>query len=333
MRAMLVYEPKPIEQSPLVLEELPAPEPGKGEVRIRVKACGVCRTDLHVVEGDLPPVTTPVIPGHEIVGIVDRLGGGASRFKIGDRVGIAWLRHTCGSCRYCSADRENLCESARFTGYHAHGGYAEYALVAENYAYLLPPPFSDAEATPLLCAGIVSFHAMRRSRIKPGERLGIYGFGSSAHIIMQIALQWGCRVFVATRGEEHKAMAKQMGAAWVGGVQDQLPEKVDSSIIFAPAGELVPVALKSLRKGGTLALAGIYMTDIPSMNYEQHLFYEREVRSVTANTRRDGIDFLKEAAAIPIKPQVTTFPLEEANRVLQIVKGKGLRGTAVLVME
>ena len=329
---MLLYEPKPIEVSPLVLEEIADPVPGKGEVRIKVKACGVCRTDLHVVEGDLPPVTLPIIPGHEIVGIVERLGDGASRFQMGQRVGIAWLRHTCGSCVYCRAGQENLCEDARFTGYHAHGGYAEYAVVPEAFAYPLPEVFSDAEAAPLLCAGIVSFHAMRRSRIKPGERLGIYGFGSSAHIIMQVARHWGCPVFVATRGEEHQALAYEMGAAWVGDVGEALPEKVDSAIIFAPAGDLVPAALQSLRKGGTLALAGIYMSDIPSLNYEQHLFYERDVRSVTANTRRDGADFLNEAAAIPIKPQVTTFPLEDANRVLQIVKGKGLKGTAVLVM-
>jgi propanol-preferring alcohol dehydrogenase len=330
---MLLYEPQLIEHSPLVLEEISEPEPGRGEVRIKVKACGVCRTDLHVAEGELPPVTSPIVPGHEIVGIVDRLGEGSSRFQVGDRVGVAWLRHTCGCCVYCNADQENLCESAWFTGYHAHGGYAEYAVVPEDFAYALPEVFSDAEATPLLCAGIVSFHAMRRSRIKPGGRLGIYGFGSSAHIIMQVALHWGCKVFVATRGKDHKAMAREMGAAWVGGVQEPFPEKVDSSIIFAPAGELVPHALESLRKGGTLALAGIYMSDIPAMQYEQHLFYERDLRSVTANTRRDGIDFLEEAAAIPIKPQVTTFPLEQANEVLQMVKGKGFKGTAVLVME
>jgi len=329
---MVLHKPQLIEQSPLVLEEIPAPEPAKDEVRIKVKACGVCRTDLHVAEGELPPVTSPIIPGHEIVGIVDRLGEGASRFQISDRVGVAWLRHTCGCCVYCNAHQENLCESARFTGYHAHGGYAEYAVVPEAFAYALPAIFSDAEATPLLCAGIVSFHALRRSRIKPGERLGVYGFGSSAHIIMQVALHWGCTVFVATRSDEHKAMAHQMGAAWVGDVCDAFPEKVDSSIIFAPAGELVPLALESLRKGGTLALAGIYMTDIPSMQYERHLFYERDLRSVTANTRQDGIDFLNEAAAIPIRPQVTTFPLDQANEVLQMVKGKGLKGTAVLMM-
>jgi len=330
---MLVHKRKPVEESPLAMKEIPDPEPGKKEVRVKVKACGVCRTDLHVVEGELPPAKTPVIPGHEIVGIVDRLGEEASRFKIGDRIGIAWLRHTCGTCVYCRAHQENLCENSLFTGYHADGGYAEYAVAPEDYAYPMPEIFSHAEATPLLCAGIVSFHALRRSRIKPEERLGIYGFGSSAHIIMQVALHWGCSVYVATRGEEHKQMAKKMGAAWGGDVYDEFPEKMDSSIIFAPAGELVPPAMQSLRKGGTLALAGIYMTPIPSMDYEKYLFYERDLRSVTANTRQDGIDFLKEAATIPIKPQVTTFPLEDANKVLQILKGKGLQGTGVLVME
>ncbi len=332
MKAMVLYERKPVEEDPLILKEVNNPEPKKGEVRIKVKACGVCRTDLHVVEGELPPVRTPIIPGHEIVGIVDLLGEGVSRFKIGDRIGIAWLRHTCGTCVYCQANQENLCESALFTGYHADGGYAEYAVVPEDYAYPIPEIFSDEEATPLLCAGIVSFHALRRSRIRPGERLGIYGFGSSAHIIMQVALHWGCKVFVATRGKEHKKMAKEMGAVWVGDVYEEFPEKMDSSIIFAPAGELVPHALCSLRKGGTLALAGIYMTSIPSLDYEKHIFYERDLRTVTANTRQDGIDFLKEAAEIPIKPKIIPFPLEEANTVLKTLKGKGLKGTGVLVM-
>jgi propanol-preferring alcohol dehydrogenase len=333
MKAMVLYERKPIEESPLVLKEIIDPEPGKGEVRVKIKACGVCRTDLHVIEGELPPAKTPIIPGHEIVGIVDRLGEGSSRFKIGDRIGIAWLRHTCGTCIYCQANQENLCENSFFTGYHADGGYAEYAVVPQDFAYPIPEIFSDSEATPLLCAGIVSFHALRRSRIKPGERLGLYGFGSSAHIIMQVALHWGCKTFVATRGEEHKKLAKEMGAVWVGDVYAEFPEKMDSSIIFAPAGELVPPALHSLRKGGTLALGGIYMTPIPSLDYEKYIFYERDLRSVTANTRQDGIDFLKEASEIPIKPTITTFPLEEANTVLQIIKGKGLKGTGVLIME
>ena len=329
---MILYERKPVEECPLMLKQVSEPEPGKKEVRVKGKACGACRTDLHVVEGELPPAKTPIIPGHEIVGIVDCLGEEASRFKIGDRIGIAWLRHTCGTCVYCQASQENLCENSLFTGYHADGGYAEYAVVPEDFAYPIPEIFSDAEAAPLLCAGIVSFHALRRSRIKPGERLGIYGFGSSAHIIMQVALHWGCKVFVATRGEEHKNLAKEMGAVWVGDVYDDFPEKMDSAIIFAPAGKLVPPALRSLRMGGTLALAGIYMTPIPSLDYEKHLFYERDLRSVTANTRQDGIDFLKEAAKIPIKPTITTFSLEEANRVLQIIKGKGLKGTAVLIL-
>jgi propanol-preferring alcohol dehydrogenase len=248
----------------------------------------------------------------------------------GDRVGIAWLRETCGRCKFCPAGRENLCESARFTGYHADGGYAEFAVVREDFAYRLPAVFDDAAATPLLCAGIIGYRALNRSDLAPGGKLAIYGFGSSAHVVIQIALHRGCEVYVVTRGERHRQLARDMGAAWVGEDAGQMPAKVDSAILFAPAGELVPAALAALEKGGTLALAGIHLSDVGPLNYERHLFYERNLRSVTANTRRDGYELLEEAAGIPLRPRVTTFPLEEANLALQRLKNDLINGTGVL---
>jgi alcohol dehydrogenase, propanol-preferring len=331
MRAMVLDRIAPVTESPLAWREVATPEPGPGEVRLRVRACGLCRTDLHVIEGDLPPQRQPLIPGHQVVGVVDALGPGASRFRPGERVGVAWLRHTCGTCGYCDAGQENLCEAARFTGYHADGGYAEYAVVPEAFAYAIPPVFGDAEAAPLLCAGIIGFRSLRRSAIRPGGRLALYGFGSSAHIVIQIARHWGCAVFVSTRGEGHRALARSLGAAWVGETFDPPPVKVDSAIVFAPAGELVPVALRALRKGGTLALAGITMSQVPALDYEECLFYERDVRSVTANTRADGEELLRVAAAIPLRPQVTTFPLAAANEGLQRLKRDAIDGTGVLI--
>ena len=331
MRAMLLDRQAPVGTGPLVLRDVPVPEPGSGEVRVRVRACGVCRTDLHVIEGDLPPRRLPLIPGHQVVGVVEALGPGASRFRPNDRVGIAWLRHTCGACPYCRAGRENLCESSRFTGYHADGGYAEYAVVPEAFAYAIPAAFGDAEATPLLCAGIIGYRALRRSDVPRGGRLGLWGFGSSAHVTIQVARAWGCEVYVATRGEKHQALAREMGATWVGGAADPLPVRVDGGILFAPVGDLVPVALQSIDKGGTLAVAGIHLTDIPGLVYERDLFYERNLRSVTANTLADGEELLREAAAIPLRPRVTTFPLEEANRALQLLKTDQINGAGVLL--
>ena len=330
MKAAVVDAQAPVATSPLHLRDLPDPEPGLGEVRVRVLACGVCRTDLHVIEGDLPPHKLPVVPGHQVVGIVDRLGPGTARFKPGDRIGIAWLRHTDGTCTYCRSGRENLCEAQRFTGYDADGGYAEYAVVPEAFAYAIPDGFGDAEATPLLCAGIIGYRALQRSETPHGGKLGIWGFGSSAHITIQVALARGCEVFVATRGEKHQALARELGAAWVGGAADSMPVKVDGGILFAPAGELVPVALRSIDKGGTLAVAGIWLSDIPPISYERELFYERNLRSVTANTRKDGEAMLAEAAAVRLRPRVTEFPLAEANRVLQLAREDRLSGTAVL---
>jgi len=330
MKAMVVTTPAPIEQKPLELVELPIPPPGPGEILVRITACGVCRTDLHVVEGDLPPVRPRVVPGHQVVGRVEACGGGATRFRLGERVGIAWLRQTCGTCAYCASGRENLCPEARFTGYHADGGYAEFAVVPERFAYRIPEPVGDAEATPLLCAGIIGYRALRRAEVRPGCRLGLYGFGSSAHIAIQVARHWRCEVYVMTRDEKHRELARQLGAVWVGSAREKPPVPLDSAILFAPAGELVPPALEALDRGGTLAIAGIYLTDVPTLNYERHLFYEKNLRSVTANTRSDGEELLAIAAEIPIRPHTEVFPLEDANEVLRRLKVDGLQGTGVL---
>jgi propanol-preferring alcohol dehydrogenase len=267
-----------------------------------------------------------------VVGVVDLVGSEVSRFKLGDRVGIAWLRGTCGGCEYCKDGKENLCEDSRFTGYHEDGGFAEYAVVNEGFAYHIPDVFTDEEATPLLCAGIIGYRALKRSRLQKGERLGIYGFGSSAHIVIQIALHWGCEVYVCSRGERHQKLARKMGATWVGDAKERIPVGLDSAIVFAPAGELVPLALHALKKGGTLALAGIYMSPIPSMDYKEYLFYERDLRSVTSNTREDGRELLREAAKIPIRPKTQVFPLEEANKALRLLKEDKISGSGVLCL-
>ena len=330
MHAMVLAEQGPIEQSPLRWTERADPEPGEAEVRVRVRCCAICRTDLHVIEGDLPAHRLPIIPGHQIVGVVDRVGPGCTRLEVGERVGIAWLRGTCGRCGWCQQERENLCPETRFTGYHEHGGFADYAVVPEAFAYLIPEGFTDVHAAPLLCAGIIGYRALRQAAPPAGARLALYGFGSSAHVVMQLALHRGYEVYVVTRGEAHRELARQMGAAWVGASADQMPVRADSAIIFAPAGELVPPALAALDRGGTLALAGIYMSDIPRLDYQQHLFYERQVRSVTCNTRADGRSLLAEAAEVPIRPHVTTYPLSQANEALQDLKADRLSGTGVL---
>ena len=338
MKAMLLRCIGPIDSAPLESVELPMPEPAAGEVRIRVRCCAVCRTDLHVIEGDLPQQKMPIIPGHQIVGVIDKLGPplAASQsetpLQLGQRVGVAWLRHTCGQCGFCEKGKENLCESARFTGYHADGGYAEYALAPAAFCYELPEAFSDIEAAPLLCSGIIGYRALRRCNLPPGGRLALYGFGSSAHVVIQIAISRGCEVYVVTRGKNHRELARRMGAVWVGEDAAQMPVKVDSAIMFAPAGELVLPALESLNKGGTLSLAGIYMTPIPQMDYERYVFYERDIHSVTCNTRQDGRELLAEAAAIPIRPHTTIYPLADANRALQDLKNDRISGTGVLTI-
>ena len=332
MNAMVLTEIAPIETSPLQLTKQPEPRPAEREVRLKVHCCAICRTDLHVIEGELPQMTLPIIPGHQIVGIVDALGPGCHRLRIGQRVGVAWLRHTCSTCHFCRRKRENLCESSRFTGYHHDGGYAEYAVVPEDFAYEIPEVFTDADAAPLLCAGIIGYRALKRCNLPDGGRLALYGFGSSAHVLIQIARHRGCEVYVVSRTENHRALAVQMGAIWAGAQAADMPVKTDSAIIFAPAGPIVPQALEALEKGGTLALGGIYMTDVPQMQYERHLFYERDVHSVTANTREDGRELLVEAAEIPIRPHVTQYPLAEANRALQDLKADRINGTGILMV-
>jgi propanol-preferring alcohol dehydrogenase len=298
---------------------------------VRVVACGVCRTDLHLAEGDLPVHRPQTTPGHEIVGRVDALGDGASRFAVGDRIGIAWLRGTCGRCRFCRRGAENLCPYATFTGWDADGGYAEYATVSEGYAYRLPDRFSDPEAAPLLCAGIVGYRALLRAQLPAGGRLGIYGFGASAHIAAQVAIAQGAQVHVLTRGDEARKLATSLGAASVGGAYDEPPEPLDGAVLFAPVGELVPVALAALDRGGTLSIAGIHLSDIPALNYEHHLFYERTVQSVTANTRADGEEFLRLADRLGVTVSVTPFPLDQADTALQTLASGGMRGAGVLL--
>ena len=332
MRAWVVRAPGPADTGPLALVERADPEPGAGEVRVRVQVCGVCRTDLHLAEGDLPAKQPDVVPGHEIVGIVDALGEGANRFAIGDRIGIAWLRRTCGSCRFCSRGDENLCVAPQFTGWDADGGYADHAVVDERYAYALPAGFSDEEAAPLLCAGIIGYRALRRASLPAGGRLGIYGFGASAHLAAQIALAEGATVHVLTRSERARRLALDLGAASAGDTFDQPPEPLDAAILFAPAGEIVPVALQALDRGGTLSIAGIHLTDIPSLRYSDHLFQERQLRSVTANTRGDGEELLAIAARIGIRVETVRYPLEEADRALRDLSHDRVTGAAVLTV-
>jgi propanol-preferring alcohol dehydrogenase len=318
-----------VKTNPLEYGEVPAPEPAADEVLVRVRACGVCRTDLHVVEGELPPRKSPVIPGHQIVGVIEKMGERARRFRTGDRVGIAWLHSTCGACEFCRSGKENLCERATFTGYTDDGGYAEYTVAPEAFVYPVPASFADLDAAPLLCAGIIGFRSLRLSGIEQGGRLGLYGFGAAAHLAIQVARHWGAEVYAFTRGVEHRKLALELGAAWAGDSSDTPPSPLDSAIIFAPAGGLVPAALRVLKKGATLALAGIHMSPIPEMDYSL-LYHERVVRSVANNTRQDGEDFLRVAAAIPIRTKVQVFPLEEANHALNALKDDQVRGAAVI---
>lgn len=332
MHAMRLDHQAPIEEAPLRPTDAPEPNPAPRQIRVRVHVCGICRTDLHVIEGDLALVRRPIIPGHQIVGVVDRVGPGCRRFKVGDRVGIAWLRETDGVCDFCRRGDENLCPASSYTGWHEDGGYAELALVREDFAYAIPDAFADDEAAPLLCAGIIGYRALLRSRVPDGGRLGIFGFGSSAHITMQIALARRCEVFVSTRGAEHRRLARELGASWVGEADALPPAPLDSAIVFAPAGEIVPRALASLRKGGTVSLAGIHMSPVPEMSYEPHLFHEKTLTSVEANTRRDGEELLRIAAEIPIRPRRRLFGLADANRALATLKHDGIDGTGVLVV-
>ncbi len=331
MRAWVVERPGPIDGTPLRLVDLRKPDPGPGEIRVAVRACGVCRTDLHLAEGDLPPRRRGVVPGHEVVGVVDAVGPGVTRFDVGDRVGIAWLRHTCGTCRFCRRGDENLCLSPRFTGWDDDGGYAESAVVDADYAYAIPTPFGDEEAAPLLCAGIIGYRALRRAQLPPGGRLGIYGFGASAHLAAQVALAQGATVHVLTRSAKARELALALGVASAGDAADAPPEPLDAAILFAPVGTLVPVALAALDRGGTLAVAGIHLSDIPILRYGDHLFEERTLRSVTANTRGDGQEFLELAAEIPVRVTTSPYPLDQADRALADLAHDRVDGAAVLL--
>ncbi len=329
MKACVLPKPARIETSPLVYGEVPAPQPAQGEVLVRIHYCGVCRTDLHVIEGELPPIKSPVIPGHQVVGEVEGLGENAHRFRVGARVGIAWLNHTDGVCEYCRSGAENLCDNPAFTGYTVDGGYAEYIVAPEDFVYPLPGAFPGEQAAPLLCAGIIGFRSLRLSGIKPGGRLGFYGFGAAAHVAIQVARHWNVEVYACTRDVRHQRLALELGAKWAGGTFAEPPVKLDAAIVFAPAGEIVPAALKALRKGGELVLGGIHMSPIPSFDYDL-LYQERIIRSVANNTRRDGEDFLRVAAEIPIRSHVQLFSLREANRALNALKNDAIPGAAVL---
>ena len=325
MRAMLLDRPR----TPLRADELPDPEPGPGHIRVTVAACGVCRTDLHIVDGELPDPKLPVVPGHQAVGRVAAVGAGSERFSPGDRVGVPWLGWTCGECRYCLSGRENLCPRARFTGYHLDGGYAEALVADERYCLPVPGDYRDAEAAPLLCAGLIGFRALRLCG--EAERLGFFGFGSSAHILCQVAVHQGRRVFAFTRegDEEGQAFARDLGAEWAGSSTERPPEELDGAIVFAPVGALVPVALRACAPGAAVVCAGIHMSDIPAFPYEI-LWGERQVRSVANLTRRDGEEFLALAPVVPIRTSVSSYPLSEANAALDDLRAGRVSGAAVL---
>jgi propanol-preferring alcohol dehydrogenase len=331
MDAWAVGVPGPMATGPLVAVARPRPEPGPSEIRVRVSTCGVCRTDLHLAEGDLAPRHPGTVPGHEVVGVVDALGPGCRRFEVGERAGIAWLRATCGRCRWCRRGRENLCVAPRFTGWDADGGYAAYAVVDEAYAYRLPPRYDDEHAAPLLCAGIIGYRALRRAELPPGGRLGVYGFGASAHLAAQVALAEGATVHVLTRSEAARRQALELGAASAGPADGMPPEPLDAAVLFAPAGDLVLPALAALDRGGTLAVAGIHLSDIPVLDYQRHLFLEKQLRSVTANTRADGEEFLRIAERVGLDVRTTPYPFEAADRALADLAADRVTGAAVLV--
>ncbi len=330
MLAQVLKKPAPAEDEPLVLEEVPVPEPGPGLVRIRVNVNGVCRTDLHTVEGELELPKLPLIPGHQIVGTIDQPGEGVTSFKKGDRVGVSWLHRACGACFYCKSGLENLCEDGRFTGLHTDGGYAQYTLAPADFIHSLPGGYPDLQVAPLLCAGVIGYRSLRLADIKPGERVGLFGFGASAHISMQICIHWGCEVYVFTRSENHRKLARKIGAAWVGGVEDRTPGPIDRAVIFAPAGNIVPAALGLLRPAGTLAINAVYMSPIPQMEYKELLYHERTIRSVANSTRRDAGELLELAPKIPIRTEVEAFPLKDANRVLKMLKQSKIKASAAL---
>ena len=329
---MVLKEISPIEKEPLKMRELPDPVPGLKEILVKISACGVCHTELDEIEGRLPP-KLPMVLGHQIVGRVGKLGPGVTKFNLGDRVGIAWINSACGKCCFCQEGTENLCSGFRGTGCHANGGYAQYTVVSEDFAYIIPNRFSDAEATPLMCAGAIGYRDLKLSGIKKGQTLGLFGFGASAHIVIQTAKYWGCEIFVFTRSEGHRNLAKKLGASWTGGPEDEPPQKLHCAIDFTPVGETVPHALRVLEKGGRLVLAVIRKRNlIPPLDYAQLLWDEREIKSVANITRRDVQEFLPLAAEIPILPEVQEFKLEEANQALILLKQGKIQGAGVLRM-
>jgi propanol-preferring alcohol dehydrogenase len=329
MKACFLRTPAAIETNPLEYGEFPKPVPAAGEALIRVEVCGVCRTDLHVIEGELTAKRSPVIPGHQVVGHVAARGTGAERLLLGARVGVAWLHRTDQSCEYCKRGEENLCDHPEFTGYTVNGGYAEYLVAPENFVYPLPEKLSAELAAPLLCAGIIGYRCLRLSGVKAGAKLGLYGFGAAGHVAIQVARYWGVEVYASTRDARHRKLASELGAVWTGGTLEAPPEKLDAAIVFAPAGEIVPAALAALRKGGRLILGGIHMSDIPRFPYSL-LYQERMIRTVANNTRQDGEEFLRLAAEIPVHTHVQMFPLADANRALNALKNDAIPGAAVL---
>ncbi len=329
MRGLVLKAPAPIESRPLEARELPVPEPTGSLIRIRVRACGLCRTDLHEIEGELPLPRLPLVPGHQIAGTVDALGPVARRFRAGERVGLAWLQEACGACEFCGRGDENLCELARFTGYHSDGGYAEFVLAPEAFCFKIPESRSDVQAAPLLCAGIIGYRALKMTGPRPGETLGLFGFGASAHIALQVARDMGLEAWVFTRGQEHRELARSLGASWTGTIEEEPPGLLDRAVAFAPAGALIPAALSRLKRGGTLALAGIHLDRIPEMPYSL-LYGERVLRSVTAATRRDAEELLSLAERVPVKIEAEVFSLEEAGEALIRLKAGSIRGAAVL---
>lgn len=333
MKAMVLRNQASINSSPLCMEEWDIPEPKEKELLVKINCCAICRTDLHIIEGELSPQRLPIIPGHQIVGIVKKTGGKCTKYKKGDKVGIAWLRKTCGACFLCRNEKENLCENSCYTGYHEHGGYAEYTVVHEDYAYPLPQDMDDIKIAPLLCAGIIGYRAWKKSEIKKGQTIALYGFGASAHIILQIAKAKGATVYVLSRKENHQKLAIELGADWTNNDPSKMPDLPDASIIFAPNGNLIPPALYYLKKGGKLVLAGIYMSDTPPLEYEKHLFYEKQIISVSANTRSDGQELFSEIKKIPINIHIEKTTLENTNQILQKLKKGTLNGSGVVVIE
>lgn len=330
MRAIRLHCPQPIESAPLCAADVPEPKADKGLVRIRVQACGVCHTDLHTVEGDIAPPGYPITPGHQVIGVVDQVGREATAWQVGDRAGVPWLYRACGRCAFCQRGEENLCPRAEFTGFNVDGGYAEFMLADARFALPIPPGLKDEEAAPLLCAGIIGYRSLRKADLHPGERLGLVGFGASAHLAIQIARHWGCQVFVFTRSASHRELARELGAAWSGGTDDSPPEPLDRAVLFAPVGALVPKILGDLRPGGTLAVNAIHASPIPELPYSR-IYGERTLRSVANATRQDGIDFLRLACEIPVQSVVRTYPLGDANRALLDLKQGRVDGAAVLI--